>query len=69
MICSNVILGALMKRLHVLIPDWTHKKLWKIARLRNITLSRYVNRALLRYILDEQKYEESDESKQIDVMS
>lgn len=56
-----------MKRLHILVPVWTHKKLWKIARQRNITLSRYVNRALLRYILDEQKYEDIDESNEIDV--
>ena len=46
-----------MKRLHVLIPKAIHEKLWKIAKQRNITLSRYVNRALLRYILNEEKYD------------
>lgn len=58
-----------MKQLHIWIPEWTHKKLWQIAKRRNITLTRYVNRALLRYILDEDKYEKDiDEGKQIDVM-
>jgi len=45
------------KRLSVDIPKEVHKQLWKLARRRNITLTRYVTRALLRYMLDEQKYE------------
>jgi len=45
------------KRLSVEIPDELHNKLWKMAKKRNITLTKYVTRALLRYMFDEQKYE------------
>lgn len=55
---------SIRKRLAVEIPEEVHKQLWKLARRRNITLTRYVTRALLRYMLDEQKYErEQDDTK------
>ena len=57
------------KRLAVLIPDELHKQLWKMARRRNITLTRYVTRALLRYILDEQRFEgKEDDAQQKTIM-
>jgi hypothetical protein len=51
-----------MKQLHVYIADKLHNNLWKMARRRNITLTAYVNRALMRYIIDELKYERDDEA-------
>ncbi len=53
-------------RLGCEIPDDLHRTIWKIARRRNITLTRYVTRALTRYILDEQKYERNDNDKKND---
>jgi len=49
-----------MKRLSINLSDDLHKQLWKMAKRRNITLTRYVTRALLRYMLEEQKYERKE---------
>ena len=49
------------KRLSIEIPTELHKKLWKMARRRNITLTRYVTRALLRYMHDEQRFERKED--------
>lgn len=46
------------KRLSCVIPIKLHKQLKRIANKRNITLTRYVIRALLRYSMQENKYEE-----------
>jgi hypothetical protein len=54
------------KRLACFIPEELHKKLWKISKKRNITLTRYVTRALIRYVLDEQKYEKENDDKKDD---
>lgn len=48
----------MIKRLSCEIPDKLHKELKERARRKNITLTRYVIRALLRYSIYENKYEE-----------
>lgn len=45
------------KRLACHIPIILHDKLKKIAKKKNITLTRYVIRALLRYSMREDLYE------------
>lgn len=47
------------KRLAVDIPSNLHEAIKKIALSRNITLTKYVIRALIRYSLDETKYEDN----------
>lgn len=46
------------KRLAIDIPDKLHEVLSGIAQSRNITLTRYVIRALIRYSINETKYED-----------
>jgi hypothetical protein len=46
------------KRLWAYIPEDLHKKLRHNAQKKNITLTRYITRALLRYTLDQEKYED-----------
>lgn len=47
------------KRLAVDIPVKLHNALGIIAQSRNITLTRYVMRALIRYSMHESKYEDN----------
>ncbi len=44
-------------KLWVNIPDILYEKLKKYASKRNIKFSKYVNRALLHYIIKESEYE------------
>jgi len=46
------------KRLSIDVPNKIHETLIKISKQRNITLTKYVLRALVRYSLYEAKYEE-----------
>lgn len=46
------------KRLSVDIPIKVHAELIKIARNRNVTLTKYILRALLTYALYQERYEE-----------
>lgn len=56
-----------IKRLACEIPLKLHEQLKKKAKKKNITLTRYVIRALLRYSMFENKYEDSDEHKQVSI--
>lgn len=48
------------QRLSCVIPVKLYEQLKKTAKKRNITLTRYVIRALFRYNMQETKYEESN---------
>lgn len=45
------------KRLNIDIPDMVYDHIKAIVQKRNITLTKYVVRALVRYSLDEARYE------------
>lgn len=47
------------KRLSIDIPEKLHENLLIISESRNITLTRYVIRALIRYSMNETKYEDN----------
>jgi predicted HicB family RNase H-like nuclease len=47
------------KRLSVDIPIRLHESLTIVAKSRNITLTKYIIRALIRYSLNETKYEDT----------
>lgn len=47
------------KRLSVDIPVRIHESLCIVAKSRNITLTKYVLRALIRYSMNETKYEDT----------
>lgn len=49
------------KRLSVDIPIGLHEALSAVAKNRNITLTKYVMRCLIRYSLHETKYEDTIE--------
>lgn len=46
------------KRLQVDIPEDLHASLNVVAKKRNITVTRYVVRALMRFLLEESKYDD-----------
>ena len=46
------------KRLSVDLPINIHKELMKIARHRNITLTKYILRSVLSYAVYQERYEE-----------
>ena len=52
---------SMRQRLSVDIPKEVHRQLWKLAKRKNITLTRYVTRALLRYMFEDQKYERKED--------
>ncbi len=45
------------KRLQIDIPEDLHVSLNLVAKKRNITVTRYVVRALIRFLLEESKYD------------
>jgi predicted HicB family RNase H-like nuclease len=45
------------KRLWAYIPEQLHAKLQHNAKKKNMSLTKYITRALLRYMLDQEKYE------------
>lgn len=49
------------KRISIDIPEKLHQNLFIVAESRNVTLTKYVIRALIRYSLHETKYDENNE--------
>ncbi len=46
-----------LRKLWVNVNKELYEKITQRSQVRNITFTKYVNRALLRYVLDESKYE------------